>query len=303
MDFMLWNVKGYSGVNLTKDKLNSNKFSFTDIKESSSDVVKKVEKTIDNGGVVLALSKKKVIKGLYFFKVTKDGTENVLVFDKMIMLDEVNKCVDEFENDIENILSHILFNRHDIDKAIWHEKEITKNKRFMSRVKIIKTLTMIGIAISCIVSLALVMCSTFYSVEVSNSSMVQIKENKLVINYISKLNNYDYIDCVEAIENFEEFSVGGLVVGEIIVPTLFKLFGLALIVISLKELNDLIHNVTDNKMLFTYEKTDLLRKSLLYAVIGLLFILNNLILWFIIGVIFEVFYYLFSYCNYLINKK
>ena len=41
MDFMLWNVKGYTGINLTKEKLDSKKYSFEEIKKSILILLKK----------------------------------------------------------------------------------------------------------------------------------------------------------------------------------------------------------------------------------------------------------------------
>jgi len=301
MDFMLWSVKGYTGVQLTKEKLHNKKYSLDEIKNNDSSIVKQIEENLENGGIIFALSKKKIIKAIYFFKLTTNGNEKTLVFDKKVVLDEANKCIKQFENDIDTVLNGVLFNRHDIDKAVWKEKEVTKKEKFKSAITGVKSLVWIGIIIYCIMSLAILVCSTSHFLFAVNSSIDEIKKDEQIINYVSDINNYSYSETIEIMSDFDD--VVGFAVIEIILPTVFILFGYILLIISLKEILTLTKNVTDNQSLFTNDKNQLLKKIILRGYIALLFVLSNFILWLGIGVILEIIQYMFNYCVQLTNDK
>jgi len=124
MNLLLWGVKGYDGVEITSKILDNSKWSFDEVLEKDSEIVNDIKKALDNGGEVFGLSKKKILKSIYIFKVIKIENERVLVFDKKLILDEVSKCTQEFENDLETILGSTIVERDDVDKAIWNDKEI-----------------------------------------------------------------------------------------------------------------------------------------------------------------------------------
>lgn len=302
MDFMFWSVKGYTGINLTKEKLHNKKYSFDEIKESNSNVIEQIEDHLEHGGVVLALAKKKKIKLIYFFKLTTINKEKTLIFDNKIVLDEAKKCIKEFENDIDIVLNGIIFNRDDIDKVIWREQTKTKEEKLKSNIISAKILTWISIIIFSILSFALVIVGTSCSfLSISDYSIDEIKNNESIVNYVSDINNYSYSEtlwAISEIDNKIEFAVF-----EIIIPTIFTLLGYILLIISLCEILVLIKNVNDNKTLFTQDKNQLFKKILLKMYIALLFILSNFILWIVIGIILEIIEYMFNYCVKLTNKQ
>ena len=294
MDYVFWNVKGYDGIQLTQEKLNEKTYSFDAIKKNDSNIIKKIEEDLETGGIVFALSKKRIIKAIYFFKLTKKHQEKILVFDKKIILDEVNKCIKQFENDIDKVLNGILFNRHDIDKAIWREKEVTKKEKFKSLITGTKVMVWLGIMLYSIISIAIMVCGIGYSLlGASNYSLEELKNNESIINYVSDINDYNYSETIEIISEYED--IVGFSIFEILLPTLFILFGYVLLIISLKEILDLMKNVNDNQSLFTKEKNRLLKKIILRFYIALLFVLNNFILWLGIGIILEIIEYMFNY--------
>ncbi len=302
MDIVFWNVKGYKGIHLTKEKLYSKEYSFDEIEKSDSNIIKQIETSLENGGAVLALSKKKIIKAIYIFKLTTNDNEKVLIFDKKVVLDEANKCIKEFENDIDTVLNSVLLNRQDVDRTIWREKEMTKNEKVKSLMKGTKILVWFGIIVFSIISLALIICSTSYSfLGTSNYSIEEIKNNESIISYVSNINNYSYSETIDVISEINN-NVGFVVV-EIIIPTVFTLFGYILLIISQKQILDLIKNVTDSKALFTNDKKQLLNKILLRTDIALFLVLKNFYIWIGIGMILEVIRYLFNYCVQLTNKN
>jgi len=301
MDLAFWNVKGYNGIQITKESLHNKKYSFDDIKKYNSNITQEIEENLEKGGIVFGLSKKKNIKAIYIFKLTKKGKDKTLVFDKKIILEEVNKCIEEYENDIDKVLKHIIITRHDIDNAYWREKEISKKEKFTEFVRGFNLLVWIFLILTCFVSTTLIVRSTLNSLNVSNSSIEEIKNDELLMDYVSYINNYDYIETTSVFSNIEDKTE--LVVIEIILPTIIMLFGNVLLIISLKELLDLTKNVTDNQTLFTSDKYQLFKKFILNTIIALFLILKNLIIWLLIVTLFEIIEYVFNYCVYLTNNK
>lgn len=303
MDYsLLWRVKGYTGIELTKEKINSNKYFFDEILESDTKIIKQVETKLEKGGVVFALAKKKVIKAIYILKLTTVDGEKVLIFDKKVVLPEVLKCVDEFEEDINGILNEVIFHRHDIDKAVWKEKDIDKTKRFKAAMTEIKLFAWLGTILLGIIALALVVCGTLHSLTgISAESMDEIKKDELIISYVSDINHYRYSETTVVVSEFTNNN--GFVVTQIVVPTVIQLAGYILLILSLQDVLDLTKGATDNKSFFTEDKNQQLKKAILKAFCGLLFVLGNFVLWLGIGSIICVIQYMFSYCVYFTTNK
>lgn len=302
MDLVFWKVKGHTGIQITKENLHNKKYSFDEIKDADHNIVKEVEENLENGGIIFGLTNKKIIKALYLFKLTTKGKQKVLVFDKKVVLETANKGVKEFEKDIHTVLNSILFDRIDIDKAIWQDKEITKKEKFKAIIESAKTFAWIGIIFCCIWSLVITACSTSYSFfSVSNVPIEKIKNDESLMDYISYINNYSYSDTINAMSEIN--NKFGLVTLKIIIPTAFILFGYILLIITLKEVLDFLKDVTDDKTLYTNEKYKMLQKILLQVYIALLFLLGNILLWLAIGIIIEIIKITFNYCVQLNNDK
>ena len=302
MDLVLWNVKGYAGIQLTKEKLQSEKYTFEEIKKNVPNIIKQIEDNLEKGGIVFCLTKKKIIKAIYIFKLTTVNKEKILVFENKVILDEVNKCIKEFEKALKTILNSIIFNRHDIDKAVWKEKEINKSKKIKSAITGVKTITWLGMIMYCMMFLATIIGSaSYFFLASSKYSIEEIKNNEAIINYVSDINNYSYGETIEVLSSIDD-NVSFVVV-EIIIPTVFNLIGYILIIISLKEILALTKNVIDNKSLFTEDKNRLLKKIIIQTYIALLFIIDNFILWLGIGIILEIMQYMFNYCVQLTKDK
>lgn len=300
MDYLFWNVKGYAGIELTKEELDNKKYSFDEIKQEDSSIVKQIEDNLSKGGIVLGLCKKKTIKAIYFFKLETKDKEKILVFDRKIVLNEVNKCVKEFENDINTVLNKVLFERYDIDKTIWKEREVSRKENFKSSITGTKVLVWVGIIICTLISLSLIVNSSIYSLEISNYTNEEIKKDELLIDYIAKLNHYDYYEVINLPEIEDKIT---FTVIEIILPTAIILLGYIFLIIALKEILDLLKNIIDNKTLFTNEKYKQLNKIILIIDVALLIMLDNFILWLAMGALFEMIKYIIKYCIYFTNVK
>lgn len=300
MDYLFWNVKGYAGIELTKEKLDNKKYLFDEIKKENKNIVKEIEENLEKGGIVLGLCKKEIIKAIYFFKLETKDKEKILVFDRKIVLNEVNKCVKEFENDINTVLNKVLFERYDIDKTIWKEREVSRKERFKSSITGTKILVWFAIIMYSLISIALVVVSSASTLDISNYTNEEILKDEILMDYIGEINNYSYIE----LNNFPEVSNKTLfMVIKIIIPTAIKLFGFILLIIALKKILDLVHNVTNNKELFTKEKYKQLNTITILMDIALLFILEKFVLWGGIVLLFEIIKYLAKYCVYLTNAE
>lgn len=293
MDFLFWNVKGYSGIKLTEEDLNNKNYTFDEIKKIDSNILKKVNHTLKNDGVVFALSKKKIIKAVYLFKIEEKNKQKVLVFDEKFVLDEVNKCVKEFEDDFDAILDGILVSRCDIDKVIWKNKELTHLDRLKSNIKWIKTIIWFGIVVSCVIALALIVCGSVYSLGSSIYSIDEIKNDETLINYVSDIKSYSYVETLETFSNID--NKNSFILHEIVMPTLFSLFGYILLIVSFIEILNFIKNLMNNRILSVRSKINSLDKIYFKIFIALFFIINNFVLSFGIVVLFAI-RYLFNEC-------
>ena len=142
--------------------------------------------------------------------------------------------------------------------------------------------------------LAILVLTPSYSVEISNHSIEELKQDENIIDYVSSMNNYDYNETKELILNIEDKYE--FMVVELIIPSIFIIFGYFLLIISLKDILTLTKNITIKKQIFTENKYQLLKKMSIRTDIALLFLLNNLFLWVIVGLLIEIILYLFNCC-------
>lgn len=302
MDNLFWQVKGYSGLNLTKEKLEKDKYSFEEIKKEDLDIVKNIEDTLEKDGVVFCLHKKNVIKMVYFFKLTNKAKKKNLVFDKSVVLDEVKHCVKGFEKDIHTVLNAVMTNRHDVDKTIWQDKEITSEQKFKSSIATVKSAIWIAIIFCCIACIVITAVCTMHSLNgIASDSVDTMLDNKSLVNYVSMVNNFDYIETLDTIE-FANNKMGFVFV-YVILPSIGNLLGFILMVISLIYMLDLIKGASDNKTLFTKSKYRILTKALLIAYIAGLFLIGDLLVWLALSLVVEAILYMFSYCVHLTENS
>lgn len=292
MDVMLWRVKGYKGIQLNLEELKRKEYSFDEIKKEEENIVIEVEKCIKEGGEVFALIKKNTIKLLYTFNKDEDGT---LKIDKKIVLDDTKKCVKEFENDLHTVLRGVVYNRFDITKAVWKNKNITKKEKFINSITTIKIFAWFGIVACTILGLAMLVCCTTYTyLGLENYTMADMQKDESILNFVSDVNNYNYSETVAAAAGYKD--AFGFALVEMLLPTLVKVSGYILLVIALTNVLKLIKNVKNIKTLFTFENNMLVKKITILLFVGLLFLLQDLLLWLGIGLILEVFVYIFNYC-------
>jgi len=188
MDNIFWQIKGYSGINLTEEKLLQKKYSFKEIEKEDKEVLKNIEESLKKGGIVFCLHKKDIIKVVYIFKLTTKSKQKTLVFDSKIVLEEASRCIKAFERDIHTVLNSIMINRHDIDKAIWQDKEITREKRFNSNIKAVKTIIWVAIMFCCIACLVIAAISTAHALDgITSESIEKMISNNNLVNYVFSL--------------------------------------------------------------------------------------------------------------------
>ena len=105
----------------------------------------------------------------------------------------------------------------------------------------------------------------------------------------------------EAISSVEDSR--GFAIVDIAIPTLYRLAGLVLLILALKDIVELVSDVTNSQTLFTEDKNKSCKKLLLVVFIGLFFVIKSLILWLAVGTMLEIVAYLFNYCVQLTNSK
>lgn len=292
MDVMLWRVKGHKGIQLNLEELKRKEYSFDEIKKEEENIVLEVEECIKDGGEVFALIKKNTIKLLYTFNKDEDGT---LKIDKKIVLDDTKKCVKEFENDLHTILRGVVYNRFDITKAVWKNKNITKKEKFINSITTIKIFAWFGIVACTMLGLAMLVCGTTYTyLGLENYTMADMQKDEMILNFVSDVNNYNYSETVAAAAGYKD--AFGFALVEMLLPTLVMVSGYILLVISLINVLKLVKHVKDTKTLFTFENNMLVKKITILLFVGLLFLIQDFLLWLGIGLILEVFVYIFNYC-------
>ena len=167
------------------------------------------------------------------------------------------------------------------------------SENFMSKIKFGKVFSWFGIIVCSLISVGLLVCSTFYTLEVANTPVFELNQNEDLMDYVSTINNYSYYETIGTFTDIEDNFEFALF--EIILPSMALLFGYILLVFTFKELLGFLKNVKKPKDLLTDKKIQIAQRCVLRTVIALLFILQNLFLWFTITVFLELLNYGFSY--------
>ena len=126
---MFGSIKEYKTLEITKKVLQNGKWSFG---EFDKNLVKELFEVLNNGGFIFALGKKieknKVVKGIYVFKLEKQGDDKILVFDKSLFTEEIREEVlNKFIENLDSILGTLVSERH-VSKAFFEEKEFEAKK-------------------------------------------------------------------------------------------------------------------------------------------------------------------------------
>lgn len=126
---MFGSIKEYKTLEITKKVLQNGKWSFG---EFDKNLVKELFEVLNNGGFIFALGKKieknKVVKGIYVFKLEKQGDDKILVFDRSLFTEEVREEVlNKFIENLDSILGTLVSERH-VSKAFFEEKEFEAKK-------------------------------------------------------------------------------------------------------------------------------------------------------------------------------
>lgn len=173
------------------------------------------------------------------------------------------------------------------------EKEETKVS-FESIIKAMKGSSIVGIVLCCLSCFVIVFCTTIYTIGITEEPITKLKKDQIVMDYVGQLNQYSYSETIHVFSQIDDKVE--FVLFELIIPSIILVFGYILLIISLKQLIELIKNVKSKKTLFTEEKYELLKKITLRTDIATLFILGNinLLLWLLVGFLIELIQYLFA---------
>lgn len=165
---------------------------------------------------------------------------------------------------------------------------------FESIISAMKGSSIVGIVLCCLSCFVIVFCTTIYTMGILEEPITKLKKDQIVMDYVGQLNQYSYSETVDVFANIE--SKPAFILHELVISSAFLVFGYVLLIISLKQLIDLIKNVKSKKTLFTEKNYDLLKKIALRTDIATFFILGNinLLLWLLVSFLIELVQYLFA---------
>lgn len=126
---MFGSIKEYKILEITKGVLKKGKWSFD---EFDKKLVDELTDVVNNGGFIFALGKKidkkKIVKGIYIFKLEKQGDDKILVFDKKIFSEAIREEVlNRFIENLDSILGSLVSERH-VVRAYFGDKEFEAKK-------------------------------------------------------------------------------------------------------------------------------------------------------------------------------
>lgn len=126
---MFGNIKEYSVLEVTKKVIEKNKVSFD---EFSKKDLKEIEIVLADKGLVFALAKKidkkKVVKGLYLFKLEIKEDQKTLIFDKNIFAEEIREeILVEFEEALDEVLGSVV-SEQQVHSVKFKDKEFEQKK-------------------------------------------------------------------------------------------------------------------------------------------------------------------------------
>ncbi len=129
MIVLFGSIKEFKILEITKRVLQKGKWSF---EEFDKNLVNELSEVLNDGGFIFALGKKieknKIVKGIYIFRLEKQGDEKILVFDKSIFAEVIREEVlNKFVENLDSILGTLVSERH-VTKAFFEEKEFEVKK-------------------------------------------------------------------------------------------------------------------------------------------------------------------------------
>lgn len=173
----------------------------------------------------------------------------------------------------------------------------------------VKILSIVGV----ILGFIFLLLTGYYCVAstkyILNSTPEEIQNDKLTVNYISKINDYSIEDTKEIIGGIGDVgSKNEFLLIEMVVPTITVILILILIIIFSKKSFDFVRNVISNKELFTKEKLESLKKLRailldIFFILILAYKLYYIFIYLIIELGFEIIVYLFKNCVERENKN
>jgi len=172
------------------------------------------------------------------------------------------------------------------------KKNSNNNDKFEKIINRINKISIILIVIYAIMSISIIVKTTTHSLEISKSSIEEIKENNSIIDYVSTINSYDYNEIIEINSNIEDKYE--FMFFELILPAIIGLVAYIFVIVTLKEIYELTKIINEKTKLYTEENYQILKKIILKTKIGLFILLGDLILWIFICLLLDSISYLFK---------
>ena len=173
--------------------------------------------------------------------------------------------------------------------------DVMKLKDLIKGTKIIATFGMIFNSIVAVFSL--VYCVAV-SIDLFKFSKAELTQNRLVINFLTKVNDYD---IEEATKLFQDYDIVEILLFEVILPVISILVLLFLLSWLCKKALDFIKDVKDNETLFTKEKLEILKSTRVAVYVIVIFIffdidVGAILAFCVFALLVEYLVYMFDAC-------
>lgn len=141
---MFGSIKGYEVLEITKKTIEKKKWSLEELENIDSEIIKKIEEVLESKGFVFAFGKKinkrRVIKGIYIFKLVTNEDGKILIFDKKMFVEDISEeIIFEFEDALDSVLGSAVSEKQ-VHKVIFGEKEFEIKKIKIGKYEVSSTL-------------------------------------------------------------------------------------------------------------------------------------------------------------------
>lgn len=119
------NIEGYKVCNVTNKSIEKENY-INDLQKIDSNIKEKIINVLENKGHIYGLEKMNSLKAVYIFDNIKDNNKKVVVFNKLLYVEDAKDKMNEFEKIIIEELKELV-NWGECSKVIWNDIEIEPN--------------------------------------------------------------------------------------------------------------------------------------------------------------------------------
>ncbi len=119
------NIKGHKICTITKKNIEKENY-INDLQKIDNNVKEEIINVLENKGYIYGLEKMNSLKAVYIFDNIRDNKKKVVVFNKLLYVEDAKDKMNEFEKIIIEELKELV-NWGECSKVIWNDIEIEPN--------------------------------------------------------------------------------------------------------------------------------------------------------------------------------